>query len=173
MVAQFGACSSVRTGVVFTALVITWLIWACVVRLEEKKNVCKKSKFTSLRFDFRQLRKIISAAKFNFAAPNQFPTQASTLPTLTKQKKKKNERKIKQKTAENSMSMIAHKNCCRNDEFEVVCLFVCLFHFNLLGKNTCQFGRKLAFSLHYSSPSHVKNYARIDNVPYRFLVFPV
>jgi len=72
---------------------------------------------------------IISAAKFNFAAPNQFPTQASTLPTLPKRKKKK-ERKIKQKTAENSMSMIAHKKCCRNNEFEVVCLFVCLFHYN-------------------------------------------
>ena len=88
VVAQFGAGSSVRTGVVFTALVITWLIWACVVRLEEKKNVCKKSKFTSLPFDFRQLRKIISAAKFNFAATNQFLTQASTLPTLPKRKKK-------------------------------------------------------------------------------------
>ena len=171
MVAQFGACSSVRTGVFLTALVVTWLIWACVVRLEEKKNICKKSKFASLRFDFRQLKKIISAAKFNFAAPNQFPTQASTLPTLAKRKK---ERKLKQKTAENSISMIAHEKRCRSDDFEVVCLSVCLFHFNLLGKNyKCQFGRKFAFSLYYNSPSYLKNYARIDNVPYRFLVFPV
>ena len=38
VVAQLGACRSIRTGILLTAPVTAWLICACVVCLEEKNG---------------------------------------------------------------------------------------------------------------------------------------
>ena len=50
VVAQLGACSSIRTGIVFTAPVTAWLIDTCVVCLKEKKGQFSEMQLSFIYF---------------------------------------------------------------------------------------------------------------------------
>ena len=48
--AQLGTCSSVRTGIVFIALVIAWLVCTCVVCLLSSGKEKKEKRVDALQF---------------------------------------------------------------------------------------------------------------------------